>query len=153
MRLDRFKPGIPKNRLLILAGLMWSVVGIMLCYIAIQWLRDLPCFKAVGLEFFGIALSLAAFRFTFAGIARKNIERINLGSDVACLFSFQAWKGYFIIVFMIILGVLLRASSIPKYYLAVVYTGIGGALFMASVLYYIQLWRISTNRSSADFDF
>ena len=52
---------------------------------------------------------------------------------------FQAWKSYLIIVAMIVLGVTLRNSAIPKNVLAVAYTAVGGALFLGSFHYYRHL--------------
>ena len=43
---------------------------------------------------------------------------------------------------MVVLGIILRSSPIPKQYLAMVYTTIGGALFLASLRYYLLLWRM-----------
>ena len=131
-----------------MAGLIWSIIGMMLCYLAITWLKVLSVFPALGLELIGICLSLVAYRFIFSRIARKNIERIDLSLDIACLFSFQTWQSYLVVILMITLGTLLRSSSIPRYYLAVVYTTIGCSLFMASGLYYIRLWHLIKKRSN-----
>jgi len=148
MDFNSFKPGVPKNWLLVMAGLIWSIIGMILCYLAFTWLKFLSFLPAAGLALIGISLSLVAYRFIFSRIARKNIERIGLSLDIACLFSFQTWQSYLVVIIMIALGTLLRSSSIPKYYLAVVYTTIGCSLFMASGLYYIRLWFFIKTRSN-----
>jgi hypothetical protein len=43
---------------------------------------------------------------------------------------------------MITLGIILRNSAIPKQYLAVIYTTIGGAIFLSSFHYYGLLWKM-----------
>jgi hypothetical protein len=58
-----------------------------------------------------------------------------------CFFAFQAWKSYLVIAFMVMFGFILRHSMIPKYYLSVPYTAIGGALILSSFHYYARLWR------------
>ena len=52
-----------------------------------------------------------------------------------CLFAFIPWKSYLIIAVMMTMGIVLRHSSIPKQYLAVLYIGIGLALVLSSVRY------------------
>jgi hypothetical protein len=52
-----------------------------------------------------------------------------------CLFAFIPWKSYLMIALMITMGAILRHSSIPKPYLAILYTTIGLALILSSVRY------------------
>ena len=142
MFFKRIKPAASKYWLIALAGLMWSTVGVMLCSMAYSWLKGVDWLTAFPFGLFGIILSLAAYRFGFSGIARKNIDRICLLPEKGCIFAFQAWKSYLIIVVMITLGIILRHSPIPKHYLAIVYTTIGGALLLSSLHYYRGLWRL-----------
>jgi len=85
---------------------------------------------------------LAAYRFVFSAIALKNIGRLSHLPARACLFAFQAWKSYLIIVIMVALGAALRHSSIPRQYLAALYLTIGGALLLSSFHYHVRLWRL-----------
>ena len=142
MFFKRIKPSVPKCLLIALAGLMWSTVGVMLCSMAYYWLKVVDWLTAFPFGLFGIILSLVVYRFGFSGIARKNIDRICLLPEKGCIFAFQAWKSYLIIVVMITLGIILRHSPIPKHYLAIVYTTIGGALLLSSLHYYRGLWRL-----------
>ena len=52
-----------------------------------------------------------------------------------CLFAFIPWKSYITIGIMITMGILLRHSMIPKKDLAILYIGIGLALFLSSIKY------------------
>ena len=142
MFFNSIKPAASKYWLIALAGLMWCVVGAMLCSMAYYWLKEVDWLTALPLGLFGIILSLAAYRFRFSGIARKNIDRICLLPERGCIFAFQAWKSYLIIACMITLGIILRHSPIPKHYLAIIYTTIGGALLLSSLHYYRGLWRL-----------
>ena len=142
MFFNRIKPAVSKYLLIGLAGLMWSTVGVMLCSMAYCWLKAVDWLTAFPFGLLGIILSSAAYRFVFSGIARKNIDRICLLPEKGCIFAFQAWKSYLIIAFMIALGIILRHSSIPKHYLAIVYTTIGGALLLSSLHYYRRLWQL-----------
>jgi hypothetical protein len=76
----------------------------------------------------------------------KNIKRILSLNDKASVFAFQAWTGYLIIAVMMTTGMLLRNSSIPKPYLAVVYLAIGSALLLASMNYYKHFFNIGKSK-------
>ncbi|MGB8646751.1 MAG: hypothetical protein WCF84_16035 [Anaerolineae bacterium] len=130
---------MPRNWLLALAGVMWTGVGVMLCFYAVTWLEDAWAWLAVALGLLGITISVVANRWKFSELAIKNIDRIFGLPDRACVFSFQAWKGYVIIVGMVALGLVLRNSPLPKPYLAVIYLAVGGALLQASLHYYRRL--------------
>jgi hypothetical protein len=138
----KLKPAVSRYWLITLAGLLWSAVGLMLCRLAYLWLTAVPWGGALFLGISGIVLALIVHRFGFSRIAVKNIDRIRQFSEKGCLFAFQAWKSYLIIVIMVALGLLLRHSPLPKQYLAVVYLAVGGALFLASFHYYALLWRV-----------
>ena len=142
MVLASLKPAVSRYWLVLLAGLLWSAVGLMLCRLAYLWLVAVPRYGAGFLGIIGLLLALIAYRFSFSRIAEKNIERIGLFSEKGCLFAFQAWKSYLIIAVMIFLGLFLRHSSLPKQYLAVIYLAVGGALFLSSFYYYKLLWRV-----------
>jgi hypothetical protein len=140
--MDRLNPRVPKKWLLIIAGVMWSGVSILLLSYAITWLTH-P-FSLINLVFglLGLGISVAANAYQFSKLARKNINRILQLNDKACVFSFQAWKGYLIIAVMVTGGILLRGSVIPKPYLAIVYAAIGGALLQASINYYVRFFQV-----------
>jgi hypothetical protein len=150
MILARLKPDVPKCWLFAACGVMWSVVGLSMCLAAMNWLRAESLIQGAGLELAGLVVAAAALQWSFSGIARRNIRRLRQLSDKGCFFAFQAWKSYLIIAFMIVLGMALRHSPIPRSALAVVYTGIGGALFLASFHYYRHLLRLlrTANRQS-----
>ena len=142
MTLSSLKPAVTKYWLIALAGLMWTGVGVMLCRLAYIWFAVINRGIAVSLGLFGIGMAVAAYYLGFSKIARKNIKRLCLLTERTCVFAFQTWKGYLIIGFMITLGILLRNSAIPKQYLAVIYTTIGGAIFLSSFHYYGLLWEM-----------
>ena len=149
--LEKLNPTLPKVWLLALAGVMWTGVGVMLLTYSIAWLTNPISAITILLGLLGVIISIAANRFQFSKLARKNIERILSGKDKVCLFAFQAWKGYLIIAVMVTGGILLRSSAIPKPYLAVVYAAIGGALLQASVNYYLRFFQVvRSNRTDLD---
>ncbi len=142
MTLTRLKPDVPKHWLIAIAGLVWSLVGVMLCYRAWSWLHPLPLFNAIGLAAAGIALALVLHRFMLARIARRNMERICNYAERGCVFAFQAWRSYLIILVMIALGSFLRHTGIPREILAIFYTAMGGALIVSSLAYFFLFYRV-----------
>lgn len=142
--LIRYKPAVPIQWLLALAGVMWTGVGILLCSYAHTWLKVLPWRRLLLPYVLGSIFAGIVYRFGFSKIALKNIRRILEYKEKACFFSFQEWKGYLIIAVMMTMGILLRKSPLPKSYLAVLYLTIGGGLFLSSFHYF-------GNLSSVDF--
>ncbi len=142
MTLNSLKPAVTKSWLIAVAGLMWTGVGVMLCRLAYVWLGAINSGMAASLGLLGVVMAVAAYYFGFSKIAQKNIKRLCLVTERTCVFAFQTWKGYLIIGFMITLGIILRNSTIPKQYLAILYTTIGGAIFLSSLHYYGLLWKM-----------
>lgn len=132
---NNFKPAVPRKYLLIISGLLWTFVGIFLSSLAYHWLlnyHDIAIYYILG-----FALALTIHSFGFIKIAKKNVNRIlNMKKKRVWLLAFQPFKSYIIIAIMMTLGILLRHSAIPKNYLAIMYLGIGGALFLSSLKYY-----------------
>jgi hypothetical protein len=141
--LTKLNPAVKKIWLQLLAGVMWSGVGIMLIGFASRWFTKVPAFEEILIILSGMALAAAIYFFGFSKMALKNVRRINnYLQERVCLFAFQRWTSYPLIIFMISLGIYLRKySPIPKHYLAVLYIGIGGSLFLASLHYYAQVVR------------
>lgn len=139
---SRLKPEVPKCWLFAVCGTLWSGVGLVMCLTGFGWLAGENSVRAAAFGLGGIACALAAFWWIFGAIARRNIQRLRQLPAKGCFFAFQAWKSYLIIAFMISLGMTLRRSVIPKTTLSVIYTGIGGALLLASFFYYRHLARL-----------
>jgi hypothetical protein len=140
---EKLKPAASKNWLVAAAGAMWSGVGLMLSHMAYEWLSPVIIKQAILLALIGVLSAMIIYRFGFSKFAKKNIHRIRgLVGDKICIFAFQEWKSYPLVVVMIALGITLRKySPIPKPYLAVLYLGIGGGLFLSSLYYYLDLWK------------
>lgn len=134
--LKKFDPAVDKRLLVALSGIIWTVVGILLCNLSINWLSETPIQKAVLLGLSGFMLAMAIHHFGFLKLVDKNIERIMAKEGKVCIFAFQPWKSYLIVLVMICMGIVLRQSSFPKSYLSVIYTGFGGAMLLSSIRYY-----------------
>ncbi|MCK8603450.1 hypothetical protein [Desulfoferrobacter suflitae] len=134
--LQRLTPSVQRHWLCLLSGLSWSVMGIMLCTMAAHWLSEIIWPVSLLASVAGLLLGTCIYRFAFAPMARKNVERILRLPSRVCLFAFQAWRSYALILVMMLLGFVLRHSPIPRVILSVIYLTIGTALTFGSSLYY-----------------
>ena len=129
--LTRFKPGASINVHLLIAALIWSIVGLFLMsngfllisLAAREWLAVL----AAGLG------TVKSF-FLLDRVARKNISRILRFADGACIGSVYSYKSWGLVLVMIVLGRFLRSSVLPGEYVGVLYFAVGWGLFFSSRL-------------------
>ncbi len=139
--LYRLRPAANKRWLQLLAGVVWLGVGLMLDDFAARWLGPVAPPRLLLFILSGLLLAACIYAFGFSRLAKKNIRRIcDLPGRKVCLFAFQAWTSYPLVVFMIGLGIYLRVySGFPKPLLAILYLGIGSALFAASLHYFAHI--------------
>lgn len=131
----RLNPAVDRKYLILLAGIVWCGVGIMLITFALTWMKN---YTGRGTFLFYIAGFLAAMpihHFGFLRLADKNLRRLVPLTEKKCLFSFVTWKSYLIIIIMVLLGITLRHSPIPKQWLSIIYNGIGLGLFLSGIRY------------------
>jgi len=140
-KLNKFNPAVDKRLLIFVSGLLWSTVGIMLCKLAISWLSRAGRQDTLWPGLTGVFLAILIYYFGFLKLVNKNTSRILSKEGKICIFAFQPWKSYLIILVMIGMGTALRHSSIPKTYLAIIYIGFGGAMVLSSLVYYRHFFR------------
>jgi hypothetical protein len=134
-------PAARRETLVLVAGIVWSVVGLILVIVAVAWITQSDS-SAVLPVCCGAAGGYVIYRFAFSRLARKNLVRIYAQSpqkDKVCVFAFQNTRSYFLVVIMMAMGYGMRHSGIPKIDLAPFYIAIGVALILSSLLYYNRL--------------
>ncbi len=137
--LKKLKPEVKRKWLIMISGLMWSGVGILLNWIASKWFHLFNVWQTVLALTAGPVLGVAISYFGFSRLAQQNADRILLYPEKVCVFAFQRWQMYILIIFMMSMGFFMRSAQIiPKFMLAPVYIGIGFALFLSSFVYYKQ---------------
>jgi hypothetical protein len=138
--LTRLKPGASINVHLLIAALIWSIVGfflmsngfLLISLAAREWLAVL----AAGLG------TVKSF-FLLDRVARKNISRILRFADGTCIGSVYSYKSWGLVLVMIVLGRFLRSSSVlPGEYVGILYLAVGWGLFLSSRL----MWRARFKR-------
>ncbi len=135
--LKKLKPEVKRKWLIMLSGLMWSGVGILLNWIASKWFHTFNIWQTVLALTTGPLLGFAIAYFGFSKLAKQNANRILAYPEKVCIFAFQRWQMYILIVIMMSMGFFMRSTYlIPRFMLAPVYIGIGSALFISSFVYY-----------------
>jgi hypothetical protein len=138
------EPAASRRTLVTTAAIVWAAVGLFLIVRGLLYYPEAHATNGVLtliVAVVGILLGLAKGIFVFAKLARRNVERINLLSphkEKICVFAFQAWESYLIVLVMITLGILLRMSPLPRLYLIGVYLLIGIGLLIGSRAYLKQ---------------
>jgi hypothetical protein len=141
--INRYDPAVDSRLLILLSGLVWSIVGVRLCKLAIGWLSEAGGDTAGYFVVSGALLSLLIHHLGFLKLVDKNIKRISsYGQRKVCIFAFQEWKSYLIIAVMITMGIVLRSSSVPTAYLSVIYIAFGGAMLLSSIRYFLVFVRL-----------
>ena len=135
--IERLKPGIPKRGLLFVAAGMWTIAGGMLFWRGFAMLtgvqphlviRILLCLLAGTAFYFGL----------FSKISLKHVQRIlNMPLDKPCFFSFFNFRSYLMMVLMISMGIVLRATGVvPVGYLSLLYITMGIPLSVSAIRFY-----------------
>jgi hypothetical protein len=127
---------IRRHFLFALAGIFWTIAGGILCFRASVWLGSLSTPAAITVALLSIGCAAAGYIFGFSRLVVRNIERINRMPERANFFAFTALRGYVMIALMMTIGITLRNSSVPKYYLTIPYFVMGGILLIGSVQFY-----------------
>lgn len=135
------KPAVPRTWLILISGILWSGTGILLFWISSKWFALFDSWQMIFALTAGPVLGLVIAWFGFSGLAKKNADRISAYPKKVCIFAFQRWQMYILIVVMMSMGIFMRNTElIPKFLLAPVYIGIGSALFLASFVYYKRVF-------------
>jgi hypothetical protein len=110
--LKSWKPWTTRRGLLLAAGITWGGAGVLLLVRGYLFLPDTTGDHIV-LGNLALFLGILFFRFMFSSLTEKNIARIkNLAIARPCLFSFQTWRSYGIMTFMIATGITVRSMGL-----------------------------------------
>jgi hypothetical protein len=103
----KFKPGVPKRYLLMVAAFVWLFAGGFLLFRGIRSMP--PASWAIWKTMVSVAGGLAFFWVLFLRISSKHIRRITTLEILRpCVFSFFDFKSYLMMALMITMGVTVR---------------------------------------------
>ena len=135
-RWEEYKPAVDKTILILIAGIVWIMAGLMLSRLAIIWWQNYTGTLLSLFIFVGILLGVVKGYFILTRVVRANIRRINQLSRTGFVLAFISLKTYLLIIGMMTMGILLRHTSFPRQYLAILYLGVGIAMIISSYPYF-----------------
>lgn len=131
---------VKKHNLLAIAGAVWLLAGFNVARLGVISYRSEP-----ALTLWHIILSLlvfVAFGFMFYKMSIKHTKRIKgYKEEFRPVWHFFDLKAYCIMAVMMGGGIWLRSSGLlPNRFIAVFYTGLGCALALAGVLFWLMFF-------------
>lgn len=135
---------VKKRTLLAVAGFVWLMAGINVARLGV-----LSYQKLAGITAVHVLLSLVvfcAFGCMFFWMSIKHSNRIQGYREAfRPIWHFFDLKAYLIMAVMMGGGIWLRSSGlVPDVFIAVFYTGLGCALGLAGVLFFVMFFRFCT---------
>lgn len=128
-RLTDLKPGVSPRTHLLCAALLWTIIGLYLTQRGIGYLiQDDLLLLVVAALLLGTLKS----RYVLDMSAKRGVERIKQFADNTCIGAVYSWKTWLLVGAMMLLGLLVRGSSIPAYIIGTVCVAIGWALIRSS---------------------
>lgn len=144
--LERFKPASSAGTQLALSATMWTVVGGVLALVGAWWvLRDGQLWQVFPL-LAAIGLGLAKSHFVLDRAADRISNRIIDRGNGKCIGGFLSPSSWLLVVLMAGGGRLLRSSPVPRFWIGLLYTGVGAGLFRSSRIF----WRRYRQRKAQD---
>jgi hypothetical protein len=131
--LERWKPRAGGRTQLLLAGALWSVVGVLLLGFGTAWTLDALGSRAGALTLvLGVLVGLLKGRFVLDRAAGRIADRIALRGDGRCLGGFLSWRSWLLVALMSAVGRLLRGGLLPLAVLGPLYAAVGAGLLYSS---------------------
>ncbi len=135
--MSRFR--MKKQPLIAVVGIVWLLAGLNVAILGVRAAIDMRGVAAiVFLALAGGAIAIfCAFHSMFSKLVQKNAQRIaDLDGDRHHVVRFFDRKSYLMMVFMMSLGIGMRAAGVvPNWFIAFFYTGLGVALTLAGASY------------------
>lgn len=130
-RLDCYKPAASARSHLLLAAMMWTVVGMMLLFFGVRWLLAGRIPHVSLLLLAAVAAGILKGRFVLKRAGERLIERIERRGDGRCIGGFLSLQSWAFVVVMVGAGRLMRGGVLPRPAVGFVYAAVGTALLMA----------------------
>lgn len=132
---------VKKHHLLFFACVVWIIAGFNVLKIGIESYNEYRTILNYGLT---ILVFLVFWFMVFYKLTVKHTTRIQgYEEEKQFFYKFFDLKSFFIMAFMISFGIIIRTFHLlPERFIAVFYTGLGAALFLAGVLFGVNYFII-----------
>ncbi|MGN0551899.1 MAG: hypothetical protein ACI4I1_00855 [Oscillospiraceae bacterium] len=131
---------VKKRTLLAIAGSVWFIAGFNVARLGVLSYGKLPQIRALHIIL--SAVVFCAFGAMFFKMSMKHTKRIKgYAEELRPVWHFFDLKSYIIMAVMMSGGIWLRSSGLaPDVFIAVFYTGLGCALALAGVLFWVMFF-------------
>jgi len=134
--LEARKPAASVRTHVLLATLMWTIVGLFLFVRGASNMMSLPGTVNPWWLIVATLIGVLKGRLIFDKTAVRVISRILSREGARCLGGFLSLKSWGMILFMVFLGISLRISPLPGILVWGVYVAVGAGLFFSSRLFW-----------------
>jgi hypothetical protein len=144
--IKKLKPGADRSVHLLLAAMLWTIIGAGLLYRGVALLRGESLFYYAAVGVLGGTLKSL---LVLDRVSRKGIERIKRFADNTCIGAVYSWKTWLLVFSMAVFGILFRKIDMAAFK-GTVCVAIGWALIFSSRLAW-KSW-MTWNQKSKDDD-
>jgi len=134
---------IPKNRLMLIAGIVWCVAGAMVCRIGLPLLWHFRGRTQAALDLLAVVVFLVFYQLIFAPLVGRHTARIRARPERRLPFwDFFDGRSWTVMAIMMAGGMWLRLSGVaPGWMIAFFYSWLGFALFSCGTRFLVVYWR------------
>ena len=129
--LETYKPVASSRVQLLLAGLMWSLVGLGLIVVGNYWVLSTSS-HIIGLLAISLCIGLGKSLLILDRVADRIVQRIAIRGEGRCLVSFYSLRVWAIGIIMMLVGRILRGAGISYSLLGLIYAAVGTSLLISS---------------------
>ncbi len=127
-------PTLPKNQLVLLAGIVWCVAGTMVCMVGLPLQLTLAQQHMILVPL-AVSVFVVFYRFVFSRLVVKHTSRIRASTEERLpWWQFFSGSSWVVMGVMMGGGLVLRHSRVmPDWMIAFFYTGLGLALLLCGI--------------------
>jgi MFS family permease len=128
---QRLAPRASRRTRLLVAALVWTGIGIGLLAAGLRWTFLAPSAAWRAALPIALAVGWLKGRYVLAPRAAANASRILASAESRCIGGAFSWGAWLFAVGMMLLGITLRHSLVPRPWLGLLYAAVGTALVVA----------------------
>lgn len=129
---ETLKPAASARVHLLLAGLMWSVVGTVLAAVGTSWALRSATLLMSMLAALAVLVGVVKSLTVLDRAARKIADRIEERGNGRCIGGFLSWRSWVLVGVMAGTGRLLRSGIVAMRIVGMLYLAVGVALVLSS---------------------
>lgn len=130
---------VNKINLLWIASIVWLLAGFNVLKIGVETYREYLTLLNV---FISLIIFIIFWVMVFKKLVIKHTKRILAFTEKQYFWNFFDFRSFMIMAFMIGFGIIIRGFNLaPDIFIAVFYTGLGAALFLAGVLFGVAYFK------------